>query len=236
VDNVSFTVNSGEIVGLIGPNGAGKSTFFNVVAGTLEPTAGRILFAGQDITHWSTDRRARAGLTRTFQIARGLLELTVMENLLLYEIDSAVETLIGAVLKLKSHQVRQTKAIDKAWRIARDLELEAVANERVAGLSGGQKKLVELGRALMAESKLLLLDEPAAGVSRSALTDLVMHLRNLRTVGMTFIIVEHDMSVIGKICDRVVVLSDGRLLAEGTFDEIKNNPAVQTAYLGTTIA
>jgi branched-chain amino acid transport system ATP-binding protein/neutral amino acid transport system ATP-binding protein len=165
LDGADLTVEQGRITGLIGPNGAGKTTLFNAVTGALKPNDGTVTFDGQDVTRWRPDRLASVGLSRTFQIARGLAQLTVIENLMLYGKDQPGETFCAAVLRPKKAIAREEELRTRAIEVARELNLLHVGDNRAIDLSGGQKKLLELGRALMAEPKLIMLDEPAAGIN-----------------------------------------------------------------------
>lgn len=230
---VDIDVARNKITGLIGPNGAGKTTFFNLIAGLIAPSAGRVIFDGTDVTGWRPDRLAAVGLTRTFQIARGLAELTVLENLLLYAPNQPGETVGRAIVRPASARKREEEALAEAWRIAERLKLDGVANRRASALSGGQKKLLELGRALMAKPKLLMLDEPMAGVNPALARLLMTELMAINRMGVTMLVIEHNMGVISEICDDVIVLAAGRVLAHGPFAEIRANHAVQSAYLGS---
>jgi len=232
LDGADIDIEAGSIAGLIGPNGAGKTTLFNVVSGSLRPDAGTVLFDGRDITGWRPDRLVAIGVARTFQIARGLGGLTVLENLILYGRDQPGEGFAAALLRPRQARDREEQLRLRAIEIARRLEILAVADSRAADLSGGQKKLLELGRALMAEPRLILLDEPAAGVNPSLTRRLAAQIQSLRAEGLTFLIVEHDMGLIADLCDRVTVLAQGRLLATGGFAEIRADPRVQEAYMG----
>ncbi len=230
LSGVDFDVRAGTITALIGPNGAGKTTAFQCVSGVVPPDAGRVVFAGRDITGWRPDRITRAGLTRTFQIARGIPRLSVIENLLLYERDQPGEHPAAALLGIGRRAERRSLA--RAWEIAARLNLSAVANQPAAALSGGQKKLLEIGRALMAEPRMILLDEPIAGVNPTLAEEIAAHLRSLRDDGITFLIVEHHMDLIARLCDPVIVMAEGRRLAQGAFSSIAADPAVQEAYMG----
>jgi ABC-type branched-subunit amino acid transport system ATPase component len=219
LDGVDLTVESATITGLIGPNGAGKTTLFNCVSGLIPPDAGRVVFAGEDITGLSPDRVTRRGLTRTFQIARGFPRLSVLENLLLYG-DRQPGERFWPVL-LGRHAVAR-----------REAELTRVLNHPAAALSGGQKKLLEIGRALMTAPRLVLLDEPIAGVNPTLGREIGEHLRRLREDGITFLIIEHHLDVIARLCDPVIVMAEGRHLAQGSFAELAADPRVQEAYMG----
>jgi len=230
LSGVDLDVHAGTITALIGPNGAGKTTAFQCISGIVPPDAGRVAFAGEDITGWRPDRITRAGLTRTFQIARGIPRLSVIENLLLYGRDQPGEhpgaALLGTGRRAERH------ALARAWAIAARLNLSAVANQPAAALSGGQKKLLEIGRALMAEPRMILLDEPIAGVNPTLAEEIAAHLRALRDDGITFLIIEHHMDLIARLCDPVIVMAEGRRLAEGAFSTIARDPDVQEAYMG----
>ncbi len=230
LNGVDFDVQPGTITALIGPNGAGKTTAFQCISGVLRPNAGRILFDGQDITGWRPDRITRAGLTRTFQIARGIPRLSVLENLLLYAQHLPGERLWPALLG--RGRAAQAHALDQAWEVCRRLNLLAVANNPAAALSGGQKKLLEIGRALMARPRLILLDEPIAGVNPSLAEEIAARLRSLRDEGVTFLVIEHHMDLIARLCDPVIVMAEGRRLTEGRFAAVQDDPAVQEAYMG----
>ncbi|HYM68430.1 MAG TPA: ABC transporter ATP-binding protein [bacterium] len=229
---VDLAVAPHTITGLIGPNGAGKTTLFNCVSGLLPPDAGSVRFDGEDITRRRPDQIARRGLVRTFQIARGCPRLTVMENLLLYGPHQPGEALARALLGLASARRREAALVRRAIATADRLTLGHALDRPAAELSGGQKKLLELGRALMAEPKMVLLDEPIAGVNRTLAHELAGHLQRLRDEGVTFLVIEHHMDTIARLCDPVVVMAEGRRLAEGRFAEIAENPEVQEAYMG----
>ncbi|SDR57342.1 branched-chain amino acid transport system ATP-binding protein/neutral amino acid transport system ATP-binding protein [Rhizobiales bacterium GAS191] len=228
----SFTVEPGRITGLIGPNGAGKTTLFNCISGLIPPDSGRILFEGQDITRRRSDQITRLGLVRTFQIARGFPRLSVFDNLLLYGQGQPGEGLTAALLRPPQVRRREEELASRAAVIAERLNLTRVLGERAANLSGGQKKLLEIGRALMASPKLILLDEPVAGVNPTLTREIGAHLRGLTADGITILLIEHHMDMISKLCDHVIVMAEGRRLVEGTFAELARNEAVQEAYMG----
>ncbi len=227
----SFEVQAGTITALIGPNGAGKTTAFQCITGVVPPDGGSVLFDGQDITGWRADRVTRAGLTRTFQIARGIQRLSVLDNLLLYAAGQPGEGLIAAFLG--GGQARELLARDRAMQILRRLNLLHVAGNAAGALSGGQKKLLEIGRALMARPRMILLDEPIAGVNPTLAEEIAEHLRHLRDEGITFLVIEHHMDLIARLCDPVIVMAEGRRLAEGSFAEVAADPRVQEAYMGS---
>ena len=232
LDGADLAVEAGRITGLIGPNGAGKTTLFNAVTGAVRPSAGTVYFAGTEVTGWRPDRLAEIGLSRTFQIARGLAALTVMENLMLYGKHQPGETFCAAVLGTRAARSREEELRLRAIEIARELNLLHVADNRAIDLSGGQKKLLELGRALMAEPKLIMLDEPAAGINPTLARRLGEHILALKGRGITFLIVEHNMGLVAALCDHVVVLVQGRPFAQGRFADLRSDPRVQEAYMG----
>jgi ABC-type branched-subunit amino acid transport system ATPase component len=227
-----LTVRAGTVTGLIGPNGAGKTTLFNVVSGLLRPDEGRIRFDGQDITGWRPDRITRAGLVRTFQIARGFPRLSVRENLMLYAPAQPGEGVVQALARAPGAVRREQAVADEAARLAERLALDRVLDQPAGALSGGQKKLLELGRALMARPKLVLLDEPAAGVNPSLAATLADHIRLLAQDGTSFLVIEHDMALVERLCDPVIVMTEGRRLVEGSFAAVRADRRVQEAYLG----
>ena len=232
LDGADLAVMEGRITGLIGPNGAGKTTLFNAVSGAFRPDGGTVHFAGVDVTGWRPERLARAGIARTFQVPRGLANLTVIENLMLYGKNQPGETFLAAIMRLRAALKREVELRERAIEIARRLEILGVGDDRAADLSGGQKKLLELGRALMADPKLILLDEPAAGVNPALAKRLAEHILQLKAQGLTFLVIEHNMGLIAELCDHVVVLAQGRRLSEGRFTEIRADPRVQEAYMG----
>jgi ABC-type branched-subunit amino acid transport system ATPase component len=229
---VDLAVRAGTITGLIGPNGAGKTTLFNVISGLLAPDAGTVAFDDRDITGWRSDRITAAGLVRTFQIARGFPRLSVRENLILYAPDQPGEGVGQALLRGGVARRRERALSAEAARLAERLALDRVLDAPAADLSGGQKKLLELGRALMARPRLVLLDEPAAGVNPTLAATLAEHIRALAREGTTFLVIEHDMALVRQLCDPVIVMTEGRTLIEGTFAQVRADRRVQEAYLG----
>lgn len=223
-------MQAGTITALIGPNGAGKTTAFQCISGVLRPDAGQVRFDGRDITGWRPDRITRAGLVRTFQLARGISRLSVLDNLVLYAQSQPGERLASAALGIG--RAHETAARARAEAIARRLNLTRVLHHPAAALSGGQKKLLELGRALTASPRLVLLDEPIAGVNPSLAEEIADHLRQLRAEGMTFLVIEHHMDLIARLCDPVIVMAEGARLTEGSFAQVAADPAVQDAYMG----
>ncbi len=229
---VDLSVDAGRITGLIGPNGAGKTTLFNCISGLVPPDSGSVQFAGQAITRWRPDRITRVGLVRTFQIARGFPRLSVLENLLLYGKQQPGERLLPAVLRPPQARRREAELRERARAIAQRLNLTRVLDQRAAELSGGQKKLLEIGRVLMAQPKLLLLDEPVAGVNPTLAREIGEHLRSLVAEGISVLLIEHHMDTIAALCDPVIVLAEGRHLRQGSFAELAADPVVQEAYMG----
>jgi neutral amino acid transport system ATP-binding protein len=234
VDGASFEVESGSLTGLIGPNGAGKSTTFNCITGVHEPDGGTVMFQGEDITGRSPPEIANRGLVRTFQIARELEEMTVLENMMLAPPDQIGEKLYNAVLPgLRDDVIEQEIELrEDVWEMLELFEIDHLAEEEAGNLSGGQRKLLELARALMVDPEMLLLDEPFAGVNPTLEEKLLDRIHDLTEQGYTFLLVEHDMDLIMENCEHVIVMHQGTVLAEGTPAEIKNDDRVVEAYLG----
>ncbi|PSP96121.1 ABC transporter ATP-binding protein [Halobacteriales archaeon QS_9_68_42] len=234
VDNPSFEVEEGSLTGLIGPNGAGKSTTFNCITGILEPTAGTVRFNGRDITGLAPHEVADQGLARTFQIARELGEMTVLENLMLAPMRQRGESLWRSVLPFTRRSVveQEEEVLEDVWDTLEFFDIDHLADEYAENLSGGQRKLLELARVLLTDPDVLLLDEPFAGVNPSLEERLLEHLHDLREQGYTFLIVEHDMDLIMNNCEHVIVMHQGQVLTEGTPAEVKSDQRVLEAYLG----
>jgi branched-chain amino acid transport system ATP-binding protein len=234
VDDTSFEVEAGTMTGLIGPNGAGKSTTFNCITGVHQPTAGSVEFNGEEITGLNPHQVANRGLVRTFQIARELEEMTVMENMMLAPKDQQGETLWRSLLPWSRQAVveQEEAVLERCWEILEFFEIDHLAHEYAENLSGGQRKLLELARALLTEPDMLLLDEPFAGVNPSLEERLLDHVHALRDEGYTFLIVEHDMDLIMENCSRVIVMHQGNVLMEGTPEAVRSNEEVIEAYLG----
>jgi len=228
----SLEIARQSITGIIGPNGAGKSTLFNVLGGLLAPESGDVSFEGRSILSLRADERARIGLVRTFQISRELGQLTVLENMLLASPQQCGEAAWRCFLAPARVRAQERAAIQKARALLEQVNLWQLANERAKNLSGGQKKLLEISRALMLEPKIILLDEPTAGVSPVMTEALGQTILSLRNQGLTFAIIEHDMDVIAQLCAPIYVLAEGRTLTRGTFREVASNGAVMNAYLG----
>ncbi|OWY09199.1 MULTISPECIES: ABC transporter ATP-binding protein [Thioclava] len=234
VDGASLEIETGSITGLIGPNGAGKSTLFNVIAGVHEPTAGRVTMDGEDITGLAPHELFHKGLLRTFQIAHEFPSLTVRENLMMVPTGQAGETLWNTWFGRKHIREEEAALLKKADEVLDFLTISHLKDEKAGNLSGGQKKLLELGRTMMVEAKIVFLDEVGAGVNRTLLNtigDAIVRLNKER--GYTFCVIEHDMDFIGRLCDPVIVMAEGKVLAQGSADHIMENEAVIEAYLGT---
>ena len=234
VDGASLKIETGSSPGLIGPNGAGKTTLFNVIAGLHPPTSGKVLLDGEDITGLTPHELFAKGLLRTFQIAHEFSTLTVRENLMMVPAKQSGESLIQTWINRK--QVREEEEIirEKANEVIDFLQIPQVADELAGNLSGGQKKLLELGRTMMVDAKIVFLDEVGAGVNRTLLNtigDAIIRLNKER--GYTFCMIEHDMEFISRLCDPVICMAEGKVLAQGTAEEVKNNEEVIEAYLGT---
>jgi branched-chain amino acid transport system ATP-binding protein len=229
---VNLAVRQGSITGLIGPNGAGKSTLFNALSGLYRPNAGQVRLADADITGLPAHKIVARGMVRTFQLARGFPKLTVFQNFMLYGRNQPGEALPAAILGSKAARVREAELAERAFDIARRLRLDHVFDNAVLALSGGQKKLVEIGRALMSEPRLILFDEPMAGVNPSLADEIASHLVDLNRAGITLLLIEHDMALVKRLCDPVIVLAEGMKLTEGAFDNVANDSRVQNAYLG----
>lgn len=232
IDDCSFVVPAGQITALIGPNGAGKSTLVNVVSGFYVPHEGHVQFAGQDITKWPSHRRGGNGLIRTFQISRGYGGLTVLENLMVPPQGQAGEQLLNAIFRPKLVAEQERANVTKALELLNTFGLYAKRDDYARNLSGGQKRLLEMARALMAEPRLLLLDEPMAGVNPALAEQLAQHIVELRKTGVTFLLIEHNLGIVDQICDHVIVMASGRALATGTMAQVRANQEVVAAYLG----
>jgi branched-chain amino acid transport system ATP-binding protein len=234
VENVSLNIEKGSITGLIGPNGAGKTTLFNVVAGVFKPTSGKVYLDGEDVTGLEPHQLFKKGLLRTFQIAHEFSTLTVLENLLVVPGDQSGEQLRHAWFNFKEVLKNEERIRERAKEVIDFLQISHLENELAGNLSGGQKKLLELGRTMMVDAKVVFLDEVGAGVNRTLLKTIGTSIQRLNEErGYTFCMIEHDMDFIARLCDPVIVMAEGKLLTQGTIDEVKNNEEVIEAYLGT---
>ncbi|WBU59342.1 ABC transporter ATP-binding protein [Paracoccus albus] len=233
VDGADLTIETGSITGLIGPNGAGKSTLFNVIAGVHAPTEGRVIMDGEDITGLPPHELFHKGLLRTFQLAHEFASMTVRENLMMVPAAQTGERLLSTWFARGAIRREEEALRAKADEVLEFLTISHVADEKAGNLSGGQKKLLELGRTMMVDAKIVFLDEVGAGVNRTLLgtiADAIIRLNKER--GYTFCVIEHDMDFIGKLCDPVIVMAEGKVLAQGSADSIMQNEAVIEAYLG----
>ncbi|MDH5354111.1 MAG: ABC transporter ATP-binding protein [Gammaproteobacteria bacterium] len=233
VNNTSISIAKGSITGLIGPNGAGKTTLFNTIAGLYKPTSGHVYLDGEEITGLKPHQLFHKGLLRTFQIAHEFSRLSVTENLMMVPAAQMGENLINAWFRRSQVEQQEQEIHDKAIEVIEFLKLDHIAHELAGNLSGGQKKLLELGRTMMVDAKIVFLDEVGAGVNRSLLRDIGDAIIKLNEEkGYTFCMIEHDMDFIGRMCDPVICMAEGAVLAEGTAEEVKNNEEVIEAYLG----
>jgi branched-chain amino acid transport system ATP-binding protein len=234
VDGVSLSIEKGSITGLIGPNGAGKTTLFNTIAGVFPPSSGNIFLDGEDVTNLQPHELFHKGLLRTFQIAHEFSTLTVLENLLVVPGDQPGEQLRHSWFNFNRVKEVEAKNRERALEVVEFLEIDHLKDELAGNLSGGQKKLLELGRTMMVDAKIVFLDEVGAGVNRTLLNTIATSIQRLNEErGYTFCLIEHDMDFIARLCDPVIVMAEGKLLAQGTINEVKNNEEVIEAYLGT---
>jgi branched-chain amino acid transport system ATP-binding protein len=230
---VSLEVERGSITGLIGPNGAGKSTLFNMVAGNFPPSSGEIIFDGQDITGKKPHELFAMGMLRTFQIAHEFSNMTALENLMMVPGDQPGESLGNLWFKPALARSREAEVRKKALDVIDFLKLGHVKNELAGNLSGGQKKLLELGRTMMVDARIVLLDEVAAGVNKTLLHDLASNIERMnKELGYTFFVIEHDMDLIARLCDPVIVMAQGEVIAKGTMEELRADPMIVEAYFG----
>lgn len=237
VDNVDFSIERGAIVGLIGPNGAGKSTTFNIVAGELPPTSGTVTMGGEDITGQRTDELYHKGLMRTFQLSHEYQRMTALENLAVAAPQQTGESIWATWFSGKRVRAREAAVMELARETLEFLGLTHVTDELAGNLSGGQKKLLEIGRTMMNDSKVVLLDEPGAGVNPTLMRKVAEMIERLNEErGYTFCIIEHDMDMIARLCGKIVVLAEGRVLMEGTMDEVRQDERVIDAYFGGEVA
>jgi branched-chain amino acid transport system ATP-binding protein len=233
VDGATFSVQPGSVTALIGPNGAGKTTAFNLLTGFIKADAGRVRFADHDISRARSDLIARLGMVRTFQLTRVLAKMTVIENVMLAAPDQPGAKFSNALFRPRRWRSREAEVREQARALLAEVGIESHAHEYAATLSGGQRKLLELARALMTEPRLVLLDEPLAGLGAESVEAMLGHIRRLPTAGVTVTIIEHTMYALVRLADRLLVLDHGRRLAEGPPAEVTREAAVIEAYLGT---
>ncbi len=234
VDGASLEISAGSITGLIGPNGAGKTTLFNVITGTFRPTSGRVFLNDKDITGLKPHELFQKGVLRTFQIAHEFTTLTVTENLMMVPGGQHGERLLDAWFRPRLVRKEEAAIRARAEEVLDFLGLSHLAQEQAGNLSGGQKKLLELGRTMMVEAKIVFLDEVGAGVNRTLLRTIGDAIQRLNTErGYTFCMIEHDMDFISRLCDPVIVMAEGTVLMEGSAAEVKSDARVIEAYLGT---
>jgi branched-chain amino acid transport system ATP-binding protein len=233
VSDCSIKIKKGSITGIIGPNGSGKTTLFNLIAGNLKASKGTVRFDDEDITDIPSYELFSKGLLRTFQIAHEFTNLTVLENLMMVPGNQSGENLVKALFKPGLIKKEEIKLKKKAIEVIDFLNLKHLLNELAGNLSGGQKKLLELGRTMMVDAKLVLLDEVGAGVNKTLLKDIGSAILRLnKEQGYTFCMIEHDMEFISRLCDPVIVMAEGSVLFEGTSDQVKKNEKVIESYLG----
>ena len=233
VNKASMKIETGKITGLIGPNGAGKTTLFNLIAGNIKPTMGKVMLDEQDITSLPAHELFEKGVLRTFQLAHEFSNMTVLENLMVVPGLQTGEKILNTWFQRKRIENEEKAIKEKALEVINFLKLDHLTYELAGNLSGGQKKLLELGRTMMVEAKIVLLDEVGAGVNRTLLNDITDIIKKLNyEKNYTFFMIEHDMNFLSKLCDKVIVMTEGSVLVEGGIDEIKKNEKVIEAYLG----
>jgi branched-chain amino acid transport system ATP-binding protein len=234
VNGVNLSIAKGSITGLIGPNGAGKTTLFNVIAGLYQPTSGNVYLENDDITSLAPHKLFNKGVLRTFQLAHEFTTLTVRENLMMVPPNQVGESLLNTWLRPNLVKANEEAVRAKANEVMKFLEIDQLSDEFAGNLSGGQKKLLELGRTMMVDAKIVFLDEVGAGVNRTLLHkigDAILKLNQERNY--TFCLIEHDMEFVTRLCNPVICMAEGSVLTEGTVDEVRNNEQVIEAYLGT---
>jgi len=233
VSDCSLKIKEGSITGIIGPNGSGKTTLFNLISGNLKTSRGKVLFYGEDVTDVPSHELFSKGILRTFQIAHEFTNLSVLENLMMVPANQSGENLMTALLKPSLVISEELVVKQKAQDVVDFLNLTHLSNELAGNLSGGQKKLLELGRTMMVDAKLVLLDEVGAGVNRTLLKDLGTAIIKLnKEEGYTFCMIEHDMEFISRLCNPVIVMAEGSVLFEGTAEDAKKDEKVIDSYLG----
>jgi neutral amino acid transport system ATP-binding protein len=232
IDDCTWSLERGRLAALIGPNGAGKSTLIDIVMGALKPQHGRVQFENAVVSGWAPHRLANRGLIRTFQVARVFDELTVLENMLLASQHQTDESLFNVLFRARRGRRAEKQEVSTALDLLADFDLVQMRNEYAKALSGGQKRLLELARALMAKPKVLMLDEPMAAINPVLVKRIGEHLQYMRSLGVTLLLVEHNLNVVEQLCDWVSVMVQGRILANGTMAEMRAHPEVISAYLG----
>ena len=233
VNDVSLSIKQGSITGLIGPNGAGKTTLFNIIAGLYHADVGEISFEKKSISGLRSDQLFEKGILRTFQIAHEFENLSVRENLMMVPGDQIGENILNTWMSRRKIKQQEKTNYEKASEVMKFLNLDHIENDRAGSLSGGQKKLLELGRTMMVDAKLVLLDEVGAGVNKTLLKKIGQSIKTLNSeLGYTFFMIEHDIDFISSLCDPVIVMTEGSVLTEGKVEDIKNDDRVIEAYLG----
>ncbi len=232
VNDLNFTVEPNTISGLIGPNGAGKTTTFNMIAGHLKPSGGKIYFDGKEITNLRPHQTFQLGIVRTFQIPRPFSGMTVLENLTMVPRNQIGEKIWNNWLRNNAVEREEQQIREKANGLLEFLNLSDLQNEYSGNLSGGQLKLLELGRALMSDPKMILLDEPAAGVNPTLLEEIIDRIRDIHSQGVTFLIIEHNMELVMRLCSSILVMAEGDILMRGGPEEVRSDPRLIDAFLG----
>ncbi len=234
LNRTSFDIMSESITGLIGPNGAGKTTLFNVITGFFKSDSGQVILDGKNVTNYSTYKLFVNGLIRTFQIPASFERMTVLDNLMAVPMNQLGENLIYALVGSGKIRSEEKKIYSEAMEVLEFLEIPQLSKKYAGELSGGQKKLLELGKVMMTDPKVILLDEPGAGVNPTLMKKLSGFIKKLnKERGYTFCIIEHDMDLISSLCDPIIVMAEGSVLATGDIDKIRSNDLVKEAYLGT---